>query len=335
MGENTVVTRDEHGNWGPTYLEAYSTPMKWPPRLSGALRWLLGYLWPWNAAYLGIAAAAWFFLTPPLDSMRTLEWWWVAAIFARNAGLTVLWFGGMHLYFYMLRGQGADYKYTTKDQPAGGRRRLFGSQVRENVFWSVASGVTIWTAWEAVTWLLYANALLPFAGWASNPVWFIALVLLIPMIREVHFYLVHRLLHWKPLYRLAHYLHHRNVDIGPWSGLSMHPVEHVLYFSGVAVHWVVASHPFHALFHLCHLGFSPAAGHCGYDRIGAEGGRSLDVGAYMHYLHHQYFECNYGGHGLPQLDRWMGTFHDGSPEAHERMTRRLRERWWAKRAAAA
>ena len=335
MGGPADVTRDERGNWNPTYLEAHSGPMKWPPRLSRAVKWCLGYLWPWNSLYLGIAVVVWFFLTPPLDAMRSFEWWWIAIVFARNVGLTILWFGGMHLYFYVLQGQGTDYKYTTRGQPTGRRSRLFASQVRENVFWSLASGVTIWTAYEVVTWWLFANDLLPFASRASSPVWFIALVLLIPIIREIHFYLVHRLLHWKPLYRLAHYLHHRNVNIGPWSGLSMHPVEHVLYFSGVVVHWVIASHPFHALFHLCHLGFSPAAGHSGYDRIGSKRGQSVNIGSYMHYLHHQYFECNYGGHGLPQLDKWMGTFHDGSPEAHARMTRRLRERQWAKQAASA
>ena len=32
---------------------------------------------------------------------------------------------------------------------------------------------------------------------------------------------------------------------------------------------------------------------------------------YIHYLHHKYFEVNYGD-GLIPLDRWFGTFHDGS-----------------------
>ena len=115
----------------------------------------------------------------------------------------------------------------------------------------------------------------------------------------------------------------------------MHPIEHFLYFSGVLLHWVIASHPIHAMFHVFHAGLSPAPGHSGYDRIGAEKGRSLSIGAYMHYLHHQYFECNYGGDGLPLIDKLMGTFHDGSDEAHERMKRRLRERQWVKPAAAA
>lgn len=42
-------------------------------------------------------------------------------------------------------------------------------------------------------------------------------------------------------------------------------------------------------------------------------------------LHHRYFECNYGGSVAP-LDKLFGTFHDGSPAAHEAMRERLRAR---------
>jgi sterol desaturase/sphingolipid hydroxylase (fatty acid hydroxylase superfamily) len=51
----------------------------------------------------------------------------------------------------------------------------------------------------------------------------------------------------------------------------------------------------------------------------------IDGGGYFHYLHHKYFECNYGG-SLTPLDRLFGTFHDGTPEAQARMMERLRER---------
>ena len=336
MADTTLHTRDERGDWGPTYLRELPAPMVWPPRLMGTLKWLFGwpgYLWPWNTLWLGMALGTWFFLTPALASMQTFELWWIALIFARNVGLAVLYYGGLHLYFYVANGQGTDFKYSTRGLATKSKTFLFGSQVRENMFVTLASGVTIWSAYEVVTWWVYANGLLPFMNWASDPVWFVALLALIPMIREVHFYLVHRLLHWKPVYKLAHHLHHRNVNIGPWSGLSMHPVEHVLYFSGVLVHWVIASHPIHVMYHLFHLSFSPAAGHSGYDRIGAEGGKGVTIGAYMHYLHHQYFECNYGGDGLPIIDTLMGTFHDGSKEAHERMNKRLEERRWARQAA--
>jgi hypothetical protein len=46
---------------------------------------------------------------------------------------------------------------------------------------------------------------------------------------------------------------------------------------------------------------SPAASHSGY-----EDHWSADL---YHYLHHRYFECNYGTPGIP-FDLWFGTFRD-------------------------
>ena len=335
MTDTALGTRDKNGDWRPPNLPLQvPAPFKWPPQLLGSLKWFFGfpgYLWPWNAFFLAVALVAWFFLTPALASMQTFELWWIALIFARNFALTVLYFGGLYLWFYIIKGQGVEQKYTTRPL-ARNKGFLFGNQVRDNMFWSLASGVTIWSAYEVVTWWLYANGLLPFISLASNPVWFVVLLLLVPMIREVHFYLVHRLLHWKPLYELAHKVHHRNTNINPWSGLSMHPIEHILYFSGVIVHWIIPSHPIHAMFHLVHLGLSPAAGHSGYEQINVKGDKGVPIGTYMHYLHHRYIECNYGGDGLPLIDKLRGTFHDGSDEAHARMNERIKQRQWARQA---
>jgi sterol desaturase/sphingolipid hydroxylase (fatty acid hydroxylase superfamily) len=50
----------------------------------------------------------------------------------------------------------------------------------------------------------------------------------------------------------------------------------------------------------------------------------MDTSYYAHYLHHKYFEVNYSD-GMVPLDRWFGSFHDGTPEAHEAMkARRMR-----------
>ena len=53
---------------------------------------------------------------------------------------------------------------------------------------------------------------------------------------------------------------------------------------------------------------------------------TLDSHAYVHYLHHKYFEVNYGGDGLVPLDRWFGTWHDGSKEGDARMEERFRKK---------
>ena len=326
MSETTLGTRDDRGNWRPPYLIETPAPFAWPPRPVASLKWLLGYLWPWNSLYLGIAMATWFFLTPDLAGMRSFELGWIGLILGRNLAMTVLIVGAWHVYFYVFQRQGTDFKYTSRPLATKSNSFVFGHQVRDNIFWTLASAVPIWTAYEVVTLWAYANDLLPFINWETSPVWFVALLLLVPALRDLHFYLVHRLLHWKPLYDSVHKLHHYNVNIGPWSGMAMHPVEHVLYFSGVLIHWVIASHPIHALFHLQHAAFTPAQGHCGFYRIVIQGDRALRIGNYFHYLHHKHFECNYGGDGLPVFDKIFGTHHDGSDEAQARIKERLSRR---------
>ena len=52
----------------------------------------------------------------------------------------------------------------------------------------------------------------------------------VPLYREFHFYFAHRFIHIKAVYKYVHALHHRNTDIEPFAGLSMHPVEHLYYY---------------------------------------------------------------------------------------------------------
>ena len=80
------------------------------------------------------------------------------------------------------------------------------------------------------------------------------------------------------LYRVAHSLHHKSHNPGPWSGLSMHPIEHLIYYSCTLTPLVWTLHPIHFLFNKFHADVSPLPGHDGYDKPGG--------GSYFHYLHH-------------------------------------------------
>jgi len=293
------------------------------------VRWLLGYpgyLWPWNTIYLVIAVLTWAYLTPAMATMRTLSVDWVAFIFVRNVVLTGVIFGAWHLRLYFLRAQGTDFKYNLRWPSTDDPLFLFGNQTLENVFWTLVSAVPIWTAYEVATLWAMASGVLPYLDIAAHPIYAALLLLGILLFRELHFYLIHRLIHWPPLYRSVHRLHHKNVNPGPWSGLSMHPVEHVVYFSGVLLHWVVVSHPIHVIFHLQHLAFAPAQGHCGFERVVIKDDTAVQTGDFFHYLHHKYFECNYGGDGTIPIDRWFGTFHDGSDASKQAMKERMQAR---------
>ena len=318
-----------HGEWKPETPIILPPLFFWPPRPLFLLKYFFGYpgyLWPWNLGYMTLAIVTWFFLTPDISRMASFEAGWIATIYLRNFVLLVLVSGGLHFYLYILKAQDTRYKFNSQWQSVHHRRFIFQHQTWDNIFWSTVSGCSIWSTYEVLTLWAYANGLLPYADWHAHPVYFIFLFCAIPIIRDAHFYLVHRLLHYPLLYKTIHYLHHKNVNIGPWSGLSMHPIEHLLYFSGVIVHWIIMSHPLHAIFHLQQTGLAPALGHSGFDKLVLKGETSISLGQkYYHYLHHRYFECNYGGDGTVPLDKWFGTFHDGSNASHAIMRERRRQ----------
>ena len=297
----------------------------WPWRLAPFVTWLFGfpgYLWPWNAAYFLIAVATWTWATPDLAALQALAPWAIAAVFARNLALCAVVYGLWHVPLYLRRSQGFEFKYNGRWLAKDNDNFLFRDQLKDNMFWTFASGVPIWTLWEVATLWAQGKGYAPTLRFADHPVGFVALFLLLPVFCEAHFYLVHRLIHWPPLYRAVHKLHHNNMNPGPFSGLSMHPVEHLLYFSGALLHWIVASHPLHVIFHLQHRAFAPAMGHNGFHSVRLPGGAQLAADHYVHYLHHKYFEVNYGD-GLVPFDRLFGTFHDGTDAATEAMNRRF------------
>jgi sterol desaturase/sphingolipid hydroxylase (fatty acid hydroxylase superfamily) len=188
----------------------------------------------------------------------------------------------------------------------------------------LASGVTFWTAYEAFFMWAYANDLLPYyLDWTAHPVLFVLMLLAIPFWASLHFYFIHRLLHWPPLYRIAHAVHHRNDNTGPWSGLSMHPIEHIIYLSSVLIHVVLASHPIHILFHNQWNTLGAATTHTGFECITFKGIPILNLGSFHHQLHHRYYHCNYGNQYMP-WDRWFGSDNDGTPDAVAKMRERRR-----------
>ena len=328
MDESAFGSRDRRGHWKPFKRISYAPLFVWPFRPLPFLKWLIGmqgYIFSWNLLFASLSVVLWLFLTPSMETMSTLSVGWVAFIFGRNAVLMLAWFGAFHIRLYVKRTQGGQFKYNPNWQTKKSASHLFGSQTVDNLIWCFGSGLPIWTAYEVTTLWMIANGYIPYLDFEESPVAFAALILLIPMMREFHFYCIHRLIHWPPLYRTVHKVHHANVNPGPWSGLSMHPVEHLLYFSSVFVHWIIPSHPIHALNQLVHAGLSPGPDHTGFDKIVFSEKSAIDTHCFAHYLHHKYFEVNYAD-GIIPLDKWFGTFHDGSDEAEKAMNERLKKR---------
>ena len=321
MDDSKFGSEDSRGYWKPHKPLTYPDVFVWPFRLKGILAWIPGYLFPWTMLYAGLTLLVFFFLTPDVARMQNAAPDWMWLILLRNYGLLIAVVGVQHLWFYSFRGQGSAFKYNRRWPQPRNPAFTFNNQTRDNLFWSLAFGVPIWTGWECLAWWLYANGHVAQLDPASSPIWFALLWLMVPLLHELHFYCVHRLIHIPWLYKRVHYLHHRNINPGPWSGLSMHPVEHLLYFSGVLIYFVVPAHPLHFLNVSMLAGLSPAQGHSGFDRIATGEDKSVNFSYYAHYLHHRYFEVNYADGSIP-IDKWFGTFHDGTPEGDAALKRR-------------
>lgn len=315
--------RDRRGEWRSGRPVRFMPVFDWPTTPRVVAKFLFGmpgFFFPWYAIYVVLTLAALWWFTPDIARMETLGLGWGLEIIARNIGLTLIFTGSMHLWLYRWRGQGRKSKYSSNWMAKNDRRFLFKDQVYDNVFWSMI-GIVIWSLFEIGLWWGYANNAIPMITLQDNPVWFVVWMILMPFWRNFHFYWIHRFIHWKPLYKHVHYLHHKNVNVGPWSGLAMHPVEHVLYFSCMLIHVIVPSHPVHMMFNGITTGLGPGLSHSGFDELVLGDKASLRKEKLMHYLHHRYHTVNFGENAVP-LDKWFGSFHDGTPEADARFKAR-------------
>ena len=327
MDDSKFGTEDNRGAWAPKRPISYGPAFAFPPDPKALVKWLFGfpgYFLPWNVFYAVLALLIWQFMTPPLTAMQNFGAGWMALILLRNIFLAVVVYGSWHLWLYVWRKQGTAFKYNRQWPKETASGFAFNNQTYDNMFHTLVSGVPIWTAYECLLLWAYANDYAPMIHFADHPVGFIAVFFLVPFIHEVGFYFCHRFLHTGFMYDAAHKLHHRNINPGPWSGLSMHPIEHLIYFSTVLLFFVIPAHPVHMINLASRLGVAPAQGHTGFDRVVLGDETSFEASYYAHYLHHKYFEVNYAD-GMVPMDKWFGSFHDGTPEAHEAMkARRLR-----------
>src|SRR5689334_13895318 len=125
--------RDAQGEWRPAKPITVPPFIAWPPPLLATLKWVFGvpgYLWPTNCLWLAISLVTWFFLTPDLAATQHFELWWIALLLARNFALLLAFYGGLHLYLFVARGQGDERKFSARPLAAGNPRFLFSNQVR-------------------------------------------------------------------------------------------------------------------------------------------------------------------------------------------------------------
>jgi sterol desaturase/sphingolipid hydroxylase (fatty acid hydroxylase superfamily) len=327
MDDLQFGTRNKRGDWTPNAKPEIAFFWNRPLALKEWATFLVGYIWPWNAFHMAVTLLYWNYLLPDFETMKTIAWGWALWLYAVNGIGIFLMYGAIEFFYYVKRKQGTRFKYNSKfpaDNPSD--VFWFKSQNIDNVLRAYLFGIPMWTLVQVLLLWCFANGWAPWLTWADNPYYLAILVFVAPMIHEVHFFFIHRAIHWPPLYKWIHSIHHNSINPSPWSSLSMHPVETFIYHAVALWHLVIPSNPIVALFQLNSAGFGAVNGHIGFEKLEIAEDQSLDSHAYIHYLHHKYFEVNYGGDGLIPLDKWFGTWHDGSKEGDAKMQARFEKK---------
>ncbi len=151
----------------------------------------------------------------------------------------------------------------------------------------------------------------------------------IPMIiilHDAYFYWTHRLMHWKPIFKHVHLIHHKSTDPTPWAAFAFHPLEAVVqgsFFPILAL--IIPVHPIAILTWVLYQFALNVLGHLGYEILPKGFTKSKltfwhNTGTH-HNMHHKYFSCNYGLY-FNIWDRLMGTNHPKYDEIFEEVCER-------------
>ena len=319
-------SRNKRGDWAPHKPASTAPLFIFPPKPLALLKWIPSYFFPFNLIFAASAYLWWMFLLPELSSFTTFDPVILLQLYLLNTFALFIFFGFFEIRLYVMRAQGQRFKFNGR-WPIDNKSDVFWfkSQLIDNMLRTLLFAMPLWTAIEYLILFFYANEFPSLPSLVVHPLYYVSLALIVPIIHETHFYLMHRALHWGPLYRLFHSVHHNSVNPSPFSSLSMHPVEVFLYLGVAFWHVFIPSHPLIALYQLHYAGFGAIPGHIGFDKIEFGDERVVDTHSYIHYLHHKYFEVNYGD-GLIPFDKWFGTWHDGTEKAEKLMNERMEKR---------
>ena len=136
-------------------------------------------------------------------------------------------------------------------------------------------------------------------------------VVLMILFQDTFFYWAHRLMHWKPLYKFTHKVHHDSIDVSPFTAYSFHPVETIVEGLPSAIFSFLLPVHFSAL-----IGYQVVSlvlnvvGHLGYEIIPQSWTThwllKWKTPSTHHNMHHSHVNGNYTLY-FRFWDVWMGT----------------------------
>ncbi len=175
------------------------------------------------------------------------------------------------------------------------------NQIRREIGWSMGAaliygapaGIVFW-GWNHHGWTqLYTDL-------ATYPLWYMPVSVLIYLfVQDSWFYLTHRAMHHRRIFKVAHAVHHNSRPPTAWTAMSFHPIEAVT--GAVVVPLLVFVVPIHLAMVGVVLTLATVMGvtnHMGWEAfprwlVHSSLGNWL-ITASHHEKHHEEYQCNFG-----------------------------------------
>jgi lathosterol oxidase len=228
-----------------------------------------------------------------------------------------LFAGTIFLFFYVWKKR--RFWYLKIQQQFPGKEHII-REIKYSFFTVIIFGIVI----SLVTWATKSNITLIYRpiDKYGYPYYFLSIVLMI-ILHDAYFYWTHRLLHWKPLFKTVHKVHHLSFNPTPFSAYAFHPVEAIFEIGIIPL--IVFTIPYHVstiwIFSAYTLILN-VVGHMGYEFF-PKGFASHKIlkwhnTATNHNMHHKFVKCNYGLY-FNIWDRIMKTNHPKYEEYYDKV----------------
>ena len=134
-------------HYRPSHPVALNPCFKWPLDLGAILRWYASYWLAASTTTLAVVLAVviFYLFLPPLEAMGDIAIDWILRVWLANLVPHILCAGLLHFWLYKWRGQEKRFKYDPRGPAKDNGSFTFRNQVFDNMFWSLASGVTLWS----------------------------------------------------------------------------------------------------------------------------------------------------------------------------------------------
>lgn len=199
--------------------------------------------------------------------------------------------------------------------------------IKREIFFSVTS-IAVFSVISMITLYLIQNGSSNFYGDITEYGWiyFWGSIPTLIILHDTWFYWTHRAMHWKPVFKYVHLIHHKSTDPTPWAAFSFHPLEAIIqgiYLPLVIV--LIPAHPAAILTWILYQFVLNMGGHLGFEMFPKGFTKSKLTfwhnTATHHNMHHKYFSCNYSLY-FNVWDRLMGTNHPKYDETFEEVCER-------------